>query len=463
MSSIASPLQREQLTQWATDQRASYEGHLKTLVEFATVSSEPDVGETMKQCAAAAKALLESFGATAWIQETKGWPVILGQLEGKPEMPTVTFYNHLDVVPATEPEWKDSPFVFQRDGDTYKGRGTTDDKGPLLSCLYGIHAAKLAGAGLNVKFIWEMEEEIGSPNLMEALTKNKDKMKTDMIAISDTIWLTRGKPSTPIGLRGQIGFSFSLETAPHDLHSGLVGGAARNPLSELTTLAANMFDGNTGEVKIPGFYDAALQLEEEEKQEFMDSAFSVETFKKDHQLSTLRTEDKLELMTNVWARPTMEVIGLVGGWSGPKVKAVVPPRAEIKMGCRIVPNMTCQGTLDMIEQFAKAQNPDVKFEVHSQLEPYKGSLSGPYPQAIRNAYSFGFGSKPSFIREGGSIGAIAVMREALDKPPVYFLGLSLPSHRYHGPNETYDWEQAEGGIAMFAHFVLELSNGTISV
>src|SRR6185503_19308130 len=158
-------------------------------------------------------------------------------------VPTVTIYNHLDVQPANEPEWKTDPFKFAVENGRYRGRGTTDDKGPALSALYGAVAAHKAGLPINIQFLWELEEEIGSPNFEAGIKKHAERLKTDSVVVSDTIWLTRGKPSTPAGLRGLQTFAITLETAAHDLHSGLVGGAARNPLAELMTLVAEMGDG----------------------------------------------------------------------------------------------------------------------------------------------------------------------------------------------------------------------------
>jgi acetylornithine deacetylase/succinyl-diaminopimelate desuccinylase-like protein len=447
---------REALRAYAEEIRADFERDLQTLVEIPSISSDPSRQKDMFACADAAKAILEKAGAKAEILKTPGQPIVYGRLDHSPEAPTVTIYNHLDVQPANEPEWKTEPFKFINEKGVYRGRGTTDDKGPALSALYGALAAKKAGVPLNIAFLWELEEEIGSPNFKAGITTHQKKLKTDNIVVSDTIWLTRGKPSTPAGLRGLQGFTITVETAAHDLHSGLVGGAARNPLSELCTLVAEMGDGISGEIKIPGFYDDVEILSAEQERDFLNSGFSVETFMRDHEVKSLRTKDPLDLMKRIWAKPTLEVHGFVGGYTGPGIKSAVPGRAEIKLSCRLVPNMRAEKTLEQITAFVKKRIPDAVIQAEARLEAYKGHTSGPLADAIRDAYEFAFGSKPAFTREGGSIGAVPTMEQVLGVP-VFFLGLSLPEHGYHAPNENYDWEQASGGIPMFTKYFDSLS------
>lgn len=449
-------LTRESLMAFAEEIRPAFEEQLKTLVEIPSISPSPDHVQDRHRVAEAAKAVLESVGAKADVLETPGTPLIHGVFHAGDEYPTVTVYNHMDVQPANEPEWKTNPFEFINEDGRYRGRGTTDDKGPGLSALYGAVAAHRAGVPLNIHFLWETEEEIGSPNFEAGLKQHFDRLKTDSVVVSDTIWLTRGKPSTPAGLRGMQAYAITLETAEHDLHSGLVGGAARNPLTELAWLVGEMVDGMTGEVKIPGFYDDVEVLTPEQEEEFRNSGFSIETFKADHHMKSLRFDDPLEVMRHAWAKPTLEVHGIVGGYIGPGIKSAVPGKAELKLSSRLVPNMKCEKTLELVKAFVKERIPDAVVHSDARLEPYRGHTSGKYADAVRDAYSFAFGSKPSFTREGGSIGAVPVMEQVFDVE-VYFLGLSLPEHGYHAPNENYDWEQAAGGIPLFARYFENLS------
>jgi acetylornithine deacetylase/succinyl-diaminopimelate desuccinylase-like protein len=363
----------------------------------------------------------------------------------------VTVYNHLDVQPADGDDWRTNPFQLTTQADRYYGRGATDDKGPALTALLGALAARSAHVPVNIAFLWELEEEVGSEHFERAITQHVARLKTDSIVVSDTIWVTRGKPSSPAGLRGMQPFRLTLRTAEADLHSGITGGVVRNPLAELMQVVSTCFDARSGRVLIPGFYDEVEPLSPEVERGFLASGFDVETFKRDHHVSSLRETDPLEVMRRLWAMPTFEVHGVVGGYTGPGVKAAIPPAAEVKLSCRLVPNMTCERTLERIRTFIGERFSDVEVHAEPGLDPFQGRTTGPLADAVRAAYRFGFGEESVFTREGGSIGAVPTMERVLGAP-VVFLGLSLPEHGYHAPNEFFDWEQAEGGIAAFAHF-----------
>jgi len=188
--------------------------------------------------------------------------------------------------------------------------------------------------------------------------------------------------------------------------------------------------------------------------DFGASGFSVKGFMKDHGFRSIRTKDPLDVMKRLWSLPTFEVHGLVGGYTGPGVKTIVPPRAELKCSVRLVPNMKGEKVVKLVKAFVKKRNPDVRVEGGSSAPPYKGTTSGPFVEAAQRAIEFAFGRKPVFVREGGTIGAVLSMEQIL-KCPIVFMGLSLPDHGYHAPNENYDWGQAGGGIVAFAKFFEE--------
>ena len=318
--------------------------------------------------------------------------------------------------------------------------------------LFEALEAQAAGVPLNVSFLWELEEEIGSAHFAAALERHRDRLAdTSSVVVSDTIWVTRGKPSSPAGLRGMQPFRLTLDLHTADLHSGVTGGAVRNPLAELMQVVSACFDARSGLVLIPGFYDRVEPLSDAEAQAFLDSGFTVETFMRDHQTRALRVTDPLGVMRRLWAQPTFEVHGVVGGYTGPGVKAAIPPRAEVKCSCRLVPNMTCDGTLELIRAYIAERFPEVEVHPEPGLDPFKGRQTGPLADAVREAYRFGFETEAVFTREGGSIGAVPTMERILGAP-VVFLGLSLPEHGYHAPNEHFDWGQAAGGIAAFARY-----------
>jgi acetylornithine deacetylase/succinyl-diaminopimelate desuccinylase-like protein len=451
-------MERDELRAGAEKSRSRFEKLLGEFVGIPSVSSDPERKAEIRKSAELGASTIRAFGGEATILETKGNPIVHGTFVSDPSHPTVTLYNHLDVQPAsreTEP-WDTDPFTMTTRGDRYFGRGTTDDKGPALSALFGIEAARERKVPINVQLIWELEEEIGSPNFESGIAAHKDRLKTGSVIVSDTIWVSRERPAAPAGLRGLVGMRLTLETGTTDQHSGTTGGAARNPLGELMQLVSEIYDARTGQVKVPGFYDDVIEPTPAELEDFRNSGFSVAEFKKDHLLKSLRTDEPLEVMKRIWALPTFEVNGFVGGYTGPGVKTVVPPRAEVKATCRLVPNQRCAAIYDLIRDFVKKRNPDVEVHPEGRLEPYRGTTTGPLADAVRRSIEFSFGREPVFVREGGSIGAVITMEKVLGCP-VLFLGLSLPEHGYHAPNENYDWAQASGGMVAFARYLEEVA------
>jgi acetylornithine deacetylase/succinyl-diaminopimelate desuccinylase-like protein len=447
----SSGFSKDALANYADSVRAKFEGTLREIVEIPTVSVEPQRKAEMARGAEYAAGLLRSLGAEAEIYETGGHPLVHGRFKRGPDYPTATIYNHLDVQPAEGPDWKTEPFRFTRDGDRYFGRGTTDDKGPAISALMGAKYAADNGARVNIDFLWELEEEIGSPHFEGTIRKHKEEFKTDSVVVSDTVWVSRKRPACPAGLRGLQGFRFTLWTGQTDQHSGTTGGAARNPQAEICELIAHCLDAKTGRVKIPGFYDDVVKPGKKELDDLRKCGFTTREFKKDHLLKSLRVEDPLEVMKRIWLMPTFEVHGIAGGYQGPGVKTIIPPSATAIVSCRLVPNMDPKKIVKLVTDFVKKKNPDVEIEAEHALPGYLAKTTGPYAEAIKAAMKFAFGKEPVFVREGGSIGAVLSMEKVL-KAPVYFLGLSLPEHGYHAPNENYDWMQARGGMMAFAEY-----------
>ncbi|MEA2489435.1 MAG: hypothetical protein QOH21_1227, partial [Acidobacteriota bacterium] len=285
-------IEKKALAAWAASERSHFEDTLQKLVEIPSVSSEPHRKEDVRRCAEAGAQIIRDFGGQARILETAGHPLVHGRFIAGKDAPTVTVYNHLDVQPAskeTEP-WDSEPFTFTKKGDRYFGRGTTDDKGPALSAMWGVRAAREAGVPLNINFLWELEEEIGSPNFESAIKQHAKDLATDHVLVSDTIWVSRQQPACPAGLRGLQGFTLSLQTGTTDQHSGVTGGAARNPIGELMQLVSEMYDARTGKVKIKGFYDDVEPPSRKELADFRASGFTIKQFKKDHLFKSIRTE-----------------------------------------------------------------------------------------------------------------------------------------------------------------------------
>ena len=453
-------LNREQLFSFAKGHREEFEELLRRFVEIPTVSCDPAHAEDIRAGVDLTVGTLGRFGCKVEIYETKkGNPVVHGVFGADKNLPTVTVYNHIDVQPAskeTEP-WNTEPFVMTRKGDTYFGRGTTDDKGPALSALYGARAALDAGVPVNIRFLWEFEEEIGSPNFEKIISKAAANLRTDSVVVSDTVWVSRQRPASSAGLRGLVGFLLTLETGTNDTHSGETGGASRNPVAELMRLVCDLYDVSTGKGKIKGFYDDVVPPSKSELNDWANSGFTVRAFKKAHHLKLLRTQDPLELMKRIWGMPTLEIHGVVGGYQGPGLKSIVPPRAEVKASCRLVPLQDPEKIKKLIKAAVKERNPDVRIEFESSAPAFRTRLDGPLPEALKRAVKFAFRRDAVFVRDGGTIGAMTSIEKVL-KCPVLFLGLSLPEHGYHAPNENFDWQQASGGMVAFAKYFEEIAN-----
>ena len=445
-----------QLDAFVTDQRPAFEDLLGQMVEIPSISMDPAKSHDMLRMATVAMQVLKDFGADAHIVETGGYPIVSGGWITGAHHPTVTIYNHIDVQPAQEPEWKQDPFAFKNKDGIYHGRGATDDKGPALSALFGARFAIEQGVPMNIRFLWELEEEIGSPNFSAGLKNRAGIPRPDSVVVSDTIWIAKGRPAMPYGLRGLIGARLSLRTGSKDAHSGVTGGAARNPLAELIEVAHACVNAKTGEVRIPGFYKDVVKPTKAEIKSFLKSGFQVRRFKEAYGFQSLRTNDPAEVTRRIWAAPTFEVHGLSGGYHGPGVKTVVPGHGELKVSMRLVPNQTPEKAFALLKNYVAKLNPNVKVEREGMLHPFKGNFEGPYVDCVKRAAKAGFGKEPAFIREGGSIGAVVTMQKAW-RVPILFLGLSLPEHGYHAPNEYFDWGQASGGIKAFAHYFAELA------
>src|SRR4029078_2220450 len=291
---MSTTLNRDSLLSFANSHRDEYESLLQRFVEIPTVSVDPSHAEDIKKGVDLWVATLECYGGKVEVYRAeKGNPIVHGVFGNDNNLPTVTVYNHMDVQPAskeTEP-WDTEPFVFTQKGDTYFGRGTTDDKGPALSALFGARAAIEANVPVNIQFLWEFEEEIGSPNFEAIISRNAKNLRTDSVVVSDTVWVSRNRPASSAGLRGLLGFILRLETATVDTHAGETGGASRNPIAELMQLVCDLYDVRTGKVKIKGFYDGMIAPTKKELNDWANCGFTVSGFKKAHHLKKMRTTD----------------------------------------------------------------------------------------------------------------------------------------------------------------------------
>jgi acetylornithine deacetylase/succinyl-diaminopimelate desuccinylase-like protein len=443
------------LSQFVTESEPWFRDQLKTLVEQPTVSpGKLDDAAILAGVEVAAR-LMASTGAQVEVVPTRGTPSLIARFGHPNPAARVVVYNHFDVQPADASKWdQPDPFGFEVRSDPareflYLGRGTTDDKGPALCALRAAEWVARHELPIEVVCLWETEEEIGSPHFEDVLHARKDLLAGDCVIVSDTVWPSAETPAISVGLRGGMLATLTLRTGTKEVHSGLAGGVARNPVRELAALA-NAIDQ-------AAFWRLdAVDPSADELASFMRSGFETEYFKASHQLDKLRTELPIEMMVGLWSRPTFEAHAIAGGYQGRGVKSTIADVAELKVSFRLVPEQLPDRLFARLEQFVQLFNPDVEIARVADFAPYRGHTEGPIHDAIVHGMQTAFGKPPALVREGGSIGAVPKMATLLGVP-IHFLPLSLPEHGYHSPNERFDWKQGKGGIAAFVHTFARLA------
>ena len=440
---------------WAEGHRSFFEDQLRTLVELPTLSMDPARAPEAEACAEAALALIRHFGGSATLLRVGGKPYVHGRF-GDPGRPSVLVYNHLDVQPADEPEWKGEPFRMRIEGERYLGRGTTDDKGPALTCLLSVAHAVRRSSPLGFQLLWELEEEVGSPHFAELMQDHRAAFgDVRAVLVSDTLWVSAEQPSMDVGLRGFQGLLLKLRTAEVDAHSGVVGGGAPNPLAGLARVLAACFDASTGRILVPGVLDDVRPVSEAEMDLYVRSGFDVERFRNTYGFRRLLAGTPRELLRRLWTEPTFELHGITGGYQGPGITSIVPASAEAKVSLRLVPGQSPAKVLESIQRFVAELDPLVEVVPLGAAPAFVTSVDAPECRAMDRAAERVLGKGLALTRGGGSIPAVAIMAEVL-RAPVLLMGLSLPEHGYHAPNEFFDWTQARRGVELYASWFEEL-------
>lgn len=438
-----------------------YVNELVEYVRIPSISTKIEAAKDMKRtCQFLVKRMKKAGLENVKILPTSGHASIYGDWIHAPGKPTVLVYGHYDVQPPEPLElWDSPPFEPKVRGGQLYGRGTVDNKGQHYLHLMAVESF-LKNSGrlpVNVKFIVEGEEEIGSPHFSEILERHKELLRADTLVISDSPMLDRNIPSICYGLRGLAYFELEITAAKQDLHSGSFGGAVANPLTILSEIIAKLHN-TRGRVTVPGFYRDVLTVKKNERVALGKLPFSRKNFLRTTGAARPSGEVGYSTPERLWARPTLEVNGLWGGYTGEGAKTVLPAKAHAKISCRLVPNQDPEKISQIFERHLKKLTPNtvkLKFHVHSLGKPWVAPYTHPFFQAAKKALKKGFGHRAVFVREGGSIPLIPDIQDAF-KIPVILMGFGLPDENAHAPNERMDLGNYQNGILSVAYFLKEL-------
>ncbi len=451
----------DQVEQTLQAQSAASLSELQDLLRIPSVSADSRHRDDVARAAQFVHDRLLAAGCEAEIVPTKGHPIVYGQWVKRPGAPTVLVYGHYDVQPPDPlDQWVTPPFSAEiRDGKIY-ARGATDDKGQMYTHIVSV-AAWLKAVGelpVNVKFVIEGEEEVGSNNLDLFLEANREKCACDVTVISDTAQYAPGYPAITYGLRGIMACEITLHGPKQDLHSGVFGGSIANPVNALARLIAQLQD-ETGRIQIPGFYDDVVELTEAERKEFASLPFDEAGYLSNLGVSAPFGEAGFTTLERRWARPTCDVNGIIGGYTGEGPKTIVPAKASAKLTCRLVPNQSAEKLTARLEQFLRDRCPPglrLEFKQWHGCPAVLCDLNSPYMQAARNAVAKGFGATPVMIREGGSIPVVATFKEILGVDTL-LLGWGQNTDNLHSPNEHFSVDAFHRGALASAWLWQELS------
>ncbi len=442
--------------------RSRYVDELLGFLRIPSVSTLSHHGTDVRRAAEWVFNNLKRLEFDARIYPTERHPIVYAESAYIPGKPTLLVYGHYDVQPPDPlDEWVSPPFAPQiREGYVY-ARGASDDKGQFYTYIKAIEAIMAVEGKLpmNIKILVEGEEEIGSPNLGPFLKEKADMLKADAVAISDSSQFVQGVPAITYGLRGLSYLQIDVQGPRFDLHSGSVGGLVQNPVMVLNNMLAALRNPDST-IAIPGFYDDALEPEAWEREEMANLHFDEARLKEYLGVSELAGEPGYSPMERKSARPTLDVNGIWGGFSGEGAKTIIPARAGAKVSMRLVPNQSAQKINALFrETIARLTPPGVEVQVKELhgAEPVLISRDQPSVRAAERAIEIGFGKAPVFIREGGSIPIVNLLTEVLGSDSILMMGWGSPDDGAHSPNERFLLDDFHRGIRSAAALFYELA------
>jgi acetylornithine deacetylase/succinyl-diaminopimelate desuccinylase-like protein len=448
--------------QFLSENRNRFLGELKTFLTIPSISTDPERAMDVKRAAEWLGSHLSSIGMqSVEIFPTAKHPILYAEnlMAGK-EAPTLLIYGHYDIQPVDPLDlWKSEPFIPANRDDCLFARGASDMKGQIMAVLNALEAYRKAGPyKVNLKFLFEGEEEIGSPNLLDFILKHKEMLSCDYCLNPDAGMIARDVPTITYGLRGLCYFEIHLRGPAGDLHSGLYGGTVHNPAQALTELVAGMHDTN-GSVTIPGFYDRVRNLDDEERKNFSLLPMTESYYLEQTGVPLLWGESDFTPVERVTARPTLEVNGLLAGFTGEGAKTVLPAKAMAKISTRLVPDQDPKEITALLSEYLEKNiPPTMKWELVTIAEspPSLTERDSDAIKAAAAAMKQVWGKDPLYKREGGSIPVTTYVQEHLGAGSV-LTGFGLPEDNIHAPNERLHLPSWFKGMNFLVHFFNNLS------
>ncbi|MFT4018573.1 MAG: dipeptidase [Agriterribacter sp.] len=442
--------------EYQTKNKDRFLNELLELLRIPSVSARSEHKADMIACAEAVKnRLLEAEADKAEVYSTEGHPVVYAEKIIDTAKPTVLVYGHYDVQPADPLNlWNSGPFEpVIKDGKIF-ARGSCDDKGQFYMHVKALETlVNTNSLSTNIKFIIEGEEEIGSPNLAKFVSSHKDLLKADVILISDTAMISMDTPSIDIGVRGLSYIEVEVTGPNRDLHSGVYGGAVANPVTMLAKMIASCHDEHN-HITIPGFYDDVVESSAAERKLMAEAPFDEKAYKEDLGVNALWGEKGYTTNERTGIRPTLELNGIWGGYTGEGAKTVLPSKAFAKISARLVPNQSSVKITEKLLNYFKSIAPPgvtVKAEEHHGGEPYMTPIDSTGYKAAAKAIETTFGKSPIPVRGGGSIPICSLFEKELGVK-IVFLGFGLDSDNLHSPNEKFDLFNFYKGIETIPYF-----------
>lgn len=430
------------------------------LIAIRSISTDPAYAEEVRKAAGWVRHRMEQAGLQATIEETEGHPVVVGRYHAGSHAPTLLVYAHYDVQPA-DPlgEWRSMPFELTREGENFVARGAADDKAQVIVQIAAAEAAlRTTGLPVNLILLFEGEEEVGSTHLSPWVAAHAAELAADHAIIADSMMFAPDRPSLIFGMRGMAYVEIEVRTGTHDLHSGQYGGAVPNPVHVLARIIASFHD-EEGRVAVEGFYDQVAEAPAELRRAWRELGYDEAAFQRSAGGAPLRGEPGFSTPERLWIRPCLDVNGIVGGYTGPGKKTVLPASAKAKVSCRLVPDQDPGRVTELLTAHVMKHAPEgveVTVTAHQANRSFRSDPSGPLFAAAGRALTEVYGVEPVQVAHGGTLPIARDFAELLT-PSVAVMGFALPGANMHAPNEWIPVSQLERGMRTVVRLYRELA------